>query len=286
MRRLDRPTGRGYCGEVVNTSAPQYTEQNLRSARMRPGTHLIDWCRRFLRTTGFDLTQADGTLWGLLDSLFRLRNINCVIDVGAHFGEYARRLRFMGYTGSICSFEPVGESFEILQKAAARDPKWHVYHYALGRQDGQKRVNVASHSVFSSFLEPSEFSRSEFPGHTDVVNSQLVEMTTLDRVIGECVETIDSPNVFLKLDTQGYDFEVLAGARQSIGRIEALQSELSVLHCYQGMKSFTDGLASIQALGFCISGLFPVGRTSDLRLIEGDCVLVRQAGDSRAAVEF
>lgn len=285
MRRLDGSTGHRYCGEVASALAVQFSEREPHSARMKPGTHLIDWCRRFLRATGFDLTQADGTLWGLLDSLFRLRHINCVIDVGAHFGEYAKRLRFMGYTGSICSFEPVGASFEILQKAAAHDPKWHVYHYALGREDGPRNVNVTSHSVFSSFLEPSEFSRSEFPLHTDVVSTQTVQMTTLDQVFGECIRTIDSPKVFLKLDTQGYDFEVLAGARQSIEKIEALQSELSVLHCYQGMKSFTDGLAAIQDLGFCISGLFPVGRTSDLRLIEGDCVLVRQAGVSRAPVE-
>src|SRR5690349_12763044 len=53
--------------------------------------------------------------------------INCVIDVGAHEGEFYRAVRNAGYTGRIVSFEPFPPSFARLQARAARDPDWRGY---------------------------------------------------------------------------------------------------------------------------------------------------------------
>ena len=43
--------------------------------------------------------------------------INCIFDVGAHYGEYALRMRKAGYTGRIVSFEPIS----VFCKASLRN---------------------------------------------------------------------------------------------------------------------------------------------------------------------
>ena len=76
------------------------------------------------------------------------------------------------------------------------------------------------------------------------------------------------------MDTQGYDLQVFAGARQSLGRIACLMSELSLAPIYHAMPGYLEALSLYQKNGFSVSGIYPILRSPDLSLIEADCVLV------------
>ena len=91
-----------------------------------------------------------------LPGLFEMYGVNCVIDVGAHEGEYAKRLREGGYEGRIVSFEPVPRAFAGLERAAAGDRAWHVHQLALGREDGVSTMNAVP-GTLSSLRPPTEF---------------------------------------------------------------------------------------------------------------------------------
>ena len=82
-------------------------------------------------------------------------------------------------------------------------------------------------------------------------------------------------NVFLKIDTQGWDLEVLRGAASSLSKIAALQSEVSVQPIYEGMPTMQDALEYLERVGFAVSGLFPVTLDQQLRVVEFDCIAVR-----------
>src|SRR5438874_2500337 len=78
--------------------------------------------------------------------------ITVVPDVGAHRGQYALRLRRLGYYGRIISFEPQAEIFEKLMKQTAKDPLWEAMPLALGDYDGEAVLNLSANSMSSSIM--------------------------------------------------------------------------------------------------------------------------------------
>ena len=102
------------------------------------------------------------------------------------------------------------------------------------------------------------------------------ENITIDTVDGFIArEKIpDHANVFLKIDTQGYDMMVFAGARNSISRISAILTELSLIPIYENSTSYLESLGVFEKNSFKISGIYPISKKSDLTIVEMDCVLV------------
>jgi hypothetical protein len=94
-------------------------------------------------------------------------------------------------------------------------------------------------------------------------------------VFDEVVGPLKDPRAFLKIDTQGWDLQVLAGAEGCLSHVDAFQSEVSVQAIYEGMPNLASSLAEFTRMGFAISGLFPVILDSQLRAMEFDCIVVR-----------
>jgi len=171
------------------------------------------------------------------------------------------------------SFEPAAEDADELIRVAGRDPAWLVRREALGRVDGRMELHVGFRSEFNSFRTPRPSAVDQFPGAA-VDRLEAVDARRLDSVFDDCVPEA-SNSVYLKLDTQGWDLEVLAGATESLPRIVGLQSEVSFWPIYDGMPGYLEAITMIEGLAFAVTGLFPVARDIALRIVEADCVAVR-----------
>jgi len=93
---------------------------------------------------------------------------------------------------------------------------------------------------------------------------------------------------YLKLDTQGFDLEVLKGANEFLRTIRALQTEVAVQTIYKGMPNYEEMLPSLGKHGFSWSNSFPVSHDPALGLIEFDCIAInKKYGDeiSRVVLE-
>jgi FkbM family methyltransferase len=200
--------------------------------------------------------------------------LNCVIDVGAHRGEYGGLLRQAGYTGRIVSFEPVGENFLQLQETSAKDDAWYTHHMALGDADERLEINVNVGTETSSFLKPSSYGQEKFRGKLGTNKTEKVEVRLLDSVIKECISGIKQPRVFLKIDAQGYDMKVIQGAEKSLPMIAGLQMELAVQRIYEGMLDYRECIEQLNRMGYLLSAVFPVRIDDSMRLIEMDCIMV------------
>lgn len=209
--------------------------------------------------------------------------VDCVLDVGANRGQFAASIRAAGFTGQIASFEPVPGFVEQVAAAAAKDDRWTVHQMALGSTDGTMPIHVQE--TFSSFLSSSEYGLQRFDrlrrlGEQGEVAE--VPLRRLDSVLDEVLAPvyargISAPRIFLKLDTQGFDLQAFAGLGERVKDVVGLQSEMALLTIYEAMPRMPEALGIYESAGFEVSGLFPVTREQDGRVIEYDCVMVRAA---------
>ena len=248
--------------------------------------HMNSWIKKIFtrtaRATGYEVIPA----WMLkhyelsnhLRELFNQLNIKCVLDVGANAGQYRDFLRnIVGYEYLIISFEPQPTMAEILKEKSSSDPNWKVYNYALGSEDGEKILNITASSPFSSFLTPDNSHIAELADSNVVKSEVSVTIHRLDTVIDDIKKLYGIENIYLKLDTQGFDLEVINGSENTLNNILALQSEIPIIKIYNDSPDIITSLSSLLDRGFQITGMFPVNRDTYLRVIDIDCVMINNS---------
>ena len=201
--------------------------------------------------------------------------INCIFDVGAHYGEYALRMRKAGYTGRIVSFEPILESYIKLKEVSDMDDNWHIYHVALGDSISKKQMNVTGNTEVASLLAPSKKGEQLLGSKIKVEREEEVSVVTLDSVYDECIKGINKPKCYLKVDAQGYDKFVFEGSQGKLSEFYGLQTEMSVQSIYEGVPDYKENIEYLIKKGFLLSGIFPVRVDASMRLVEIDCIMVQ-----------
>ena len=217
--------------------------------------------KRYLARRGLSIVQ-EPSLWDFLET----RNVDLLVDVGANEGQFGREIRSLGYRGRIVSFEPLPGAFGVLQRHAAKDPLWEVINAGVGATPGELPINVAKNSVFSSFRALTALA-NDFDRNSQTVEQVTVPVQTLDEVANAWTANA----IFIKCDTQGFEQEVLAGAKELLARCVGLQLELPVDHLYKSVWTFKEAIAALDALGFVPSQF----RTVNAR-----------RGDKASAIEF
>jgi FkbM family methyltransferase len=238
--------------------------------------------KRASRSLGYDivpLREAKDRDFALhLGQLFSVLEVDCVFDIGANQGQYRDFLREQVlYQGLIVSFEPVSHNIAVLQERSHDDANWLIQPYALGSQAGELQINVMKSDQFSSFLQPDNRHVPQFDGLNEPSHVETVKMRRFDEVSAELRRRLHYSNFYLKLDTQGYDLNVVEGAGQELERCCALQTEASVIGIYRGMPTYVDTIRYLNGRDFDITGLYPISRDAGLRLIEFDCVMINRS---------
>jgi Methyltransferase FkbM domain len=114
------------------------------------------------------------------------------------------------------------------------------------------------------------------PQEKDLVQrTELIRSKRIDDVLDEVTQDPAAARMFLKMDTQGYDLEVLKGCVRWIDKISLLQSEISVAPLYDDMPHYTQALEHYESLGFSLMDLRVVNRANDGHIVEYDCLMAR-----------
>lgn len=218
---------------------------------------MIEHFKRVLRHFGIEAHRytVQTSPGAQLFRLVKRYGIDLVFDVGANTGQYATHIRTHGYSGRIVSFEPLSSAYAGLVTSACGDRQWQVApRMALGDAEGKINIHIAGNSMSSSILDVLPAHERAAPG-SEFVGSETVPLRRLDHVAEEYLE--GSRGVLLKIDTQGYEDRVLAGAKGVLDGIRAIQTELSLVPLYADQMLFEDMCRKIEAMGFELIAIFP-----------------------------
>lgn len=210
-----------------------------------------------------------------LRKLFKLLDIDLVIDVGGNLGQYASLLRDrVRYRGALITVEPIPAMARALRLRFADDPRWALAACALGAQPARAILNVMQGHELSSLLPPSNAASDRLDTFNQVQQQVEVEVSTLGRLLRVHPLAQGARNIYLKLDVQGYELQVLHGAEDGLSRIVALQAEASVIPLYEGAPIYYEMMRDIDAMGFQLSFIPAHNYTQIPDMIDFDCHFV------------
>lgn len=217
------------------------------------------------------------TLERQLKTIFKNQKVDCVIDVGAHHGEFGQVLREIGYQGRVVSFEPSEVAFRRVSEISGRDSLWEVHRLCLGNGNGIAEIQKFRSTEFNSLHAPTAFAAASwYSGHMEPEGVESVPMRRLDSLLPELQIDPRKMNIYLKIDTQGHDVQVIQGASGFLSEVNAIQTELSALRLYEEVPTIGEALLYFRELGFLPAGFFAVPSSKNpAPIIEWDCVFTR-----------
>lgn len=216
-------------------------------------------------------------LWRLLDREYvaaweqfhwmKSEGIHVLVDVGAHDGWYAKRAALYFPLRRVLLVEPLPANASRLRKLEL--PGLKVVEAAMSDAKGRAKFTVSRTAQASSLLEMS-------PGMTDAYQLDMSGEEEIDVAVGTldelCVEQSLERIDLLKVDVQGAERLLLAGAREALRRTKYLQIEMLFVEHYRGCALFPelDEICRAAGLELCHLGDFSSDRRG--RLLQADAV--------------
>jgi FkbM family methyltransferase len=183
-----------------------------------------------------------------------------VVDVGANRGQFTTAVLELLPGASVVAIEPLPDAAEHLRQLKGRWPgRLDVVEAAAGAAAGQAELTVNAHSQSSSLLTLDSRHTRAFPDAIPV-GTVTVEVAPLDEILRD---RDVPPTALLKIDAQGSERDVLAGAATQLSSFRNLLVEASFDPLYQGEWTFSDVLDFARANG--LRFMRPVGALRDPR---------------------
>jgi FkbM family methyltransferase len=165
-----------------------------------------------------------------------------IVDVGANRGEFTAMMCRIEPRCRVIAFEPGSAPLSKLVSRLADDPAVTIHSVAVSDKEGTADLFVMEASEFSSL--------QRFRDESDVaiVGQETVRITTLDSVISDPVR-------LLKIDVQGHEMRVIAGASETLARTDAVLLEVVFGSQYEGDATFCAVNETMEAHGFVFAGV-------------------------------
>ena len=152
-----------------------------------------------------------------------LRNLNIdkIIDIGAHKGEFLEKMLKIEKVNSFYAFEPQKDIFDILNQKFSKNNKITLLNYALDKEITNKNLQINKFSMTSSLAEINEKSlylklknfltRSK----SNFVDEYEVQTNTVDNVFKD----VNLEKTLLKIDVEGFEINVIKGSKIKLKEI-------------------------------------------------------------------
>jgi len=175
--------------------------------------------------------------------------IGTVFDVGANVGEFSAGMLHGFPAARVWAFEPVRETFAALEENLSRSSAFQAFNCAFGDQPGVAKMRVQGGSHLASIIDPSR------PGAGD---SEVLQNVPVDTIDTFCRAREVSKIDLLKIDTEGYEMQVLAGAEAMLSKGAAgmVLAEVSFHGDDSRHTPFSSVWAFLSSRGFDLFGFY------------------------------
>lgn len=249
--------------------------------------HLI---RQVLWKLGFDIQRVNkagrtelgaqrNSLQGVLGQVHRVGfTPGTVIDVGAAFGIFTTECHKIFPDVHYVLVEPIEEYLPVLSKVVDSLPHATNVIAVVAAEDGRVFLNVHHDLVGSSLYR-------EVEEGTDIDGVRReVRAVTLDRLVGE---RNSPPPYLIKIDVQGAELDVLAGAQKTLAGTEYVLLEVSLFHFFHQGPEFYDVVVYMKSKGFVPYDIYGMQyRPLDGALSQIDIAFVKEDGQFRTSHHY
>jgi FkbM family methyltransferase len=232
---------------------------------------------RILRALGWEVQRLRNANveYQVLRDVFHYTGVSVLLDVGANVGQYGDLAFAAGFRGTLISFEAIPSVHGQLSKHAKKSGRsWIVAPCAaLGSEEGTTFINISANSVSSSVLPMQKMHLNAAPD-SKYIRREPVRIARLDGLTRDLLPAAGT--LLIKVDTQGYEMEVMKGAAGLLQRTAALQLEISLAPLYEGAPTYLEMLSFVNSLGFRLFGIIPGFKDSKTgQTLQIDAIFVR-----------
>ena len=198
--------------------------------------------------------------------------IKTVLDIGAHEGKTAIQFLSLFPDANIHSFEPIPECYSKLVEKTKNEKRCKTYNLAIGETGGTIEFHQSSYSPSSSILPMAKAHEEAFP-FTEGGKKVSVNVTSLDSFASQ--NTFETP-LAMKIDVQGYEWQVLKGAINTLKNTKLILIETSFVELYKDQKLFSSIYEMLIQQGFVYVGSFDqLFNPNNGKPIQQDAIFIR-----------
>jgi FkbM family methyltransferase len=201
-----------------------------------------------------------------------------IVDAGAFDGTISLHMADLFPNAKIFAFEPSPDTFAKLAVACQKQPRIKPFQLALSDQNGRAAFNINRAPGTNSLLTASQSDEMQavLRDGGETLNQVTVETIKLDDFL---IRHKTFQPTLLKTDTQGFDLNVLRGARQTLQA--SLRAVIAEVHffspAYEGDTSLLEPMdAYLSALGFSLVSIPSISpHPTSHRAFEADALWIR-----------
>jgi len=148
-------------------------------------------------------------------------DIEKIVDVGAHKGEFLENMLKIEKVNSFYAFEPQKNIFKELNEKFFKNEKVKLFNYAMDKEVSNKKLKINKISMKSSLAETNEnslylkFINFLARSNSNFEDEYQVQTETVDKIF----ESISLKKTLLKIDVEGFEMNVLKGSQIKLKEI-------------------------------------------------------------------
>jgi FkbM family methyltransferase len=174
-----------------------------------------------------------------------LKNCDFIVDIGANNGQWITAVRSQGYSGAAICIEPLKKNY--IELKASNSENTITINSAVGNKNGYVYINRSSNDgLSSSILELDEYHKYAAPD-LKYVGKEKVKISKLSKIL----KNNKNKNIYVKIDTQGYEFEVLKSIdKNTFKNIHAFEIETNLVSTYKNVTLIENIIKYLRNKGY------------------------------------